>query len=155
MEQPSSPRRKLLSGSLAAPVVLTVASPSALARTSFLACIERGKDQQLNAQPFLSLRSPDDGMYREKVAVYSLKDTRTNATLNGLFWKDQSGDFRSIDACNASAVSQLTVSATGAGDRLALVYFDLNGKKTGIGCYPNGGFPVSRSCWGSFVAHKG
>ena len=59
-------RRKLLRGSLSAPLVLTVASPSALARTTFEACIARAVGQA--GPPYLV--NADDGFFRKAVPVY-------------------------------------------------------------------------------------
>lgn len=57
-------RRKLLRGSLSAPVVLTVASPGALAQTSFTACIARGAGA--TPDPYVT---QDDGFVRRLVSA--------------------------------------------------------------------------------------
>ncbi|HET9025168.1 MAG TPA: hypothetical protein VFN64_11385 [Burkholderiaceae bacterium] len=69
--KPSQKRRAILQGSLAAPVVLTVSSPSAAAVTTFGRCLAN----QVNAQPAKSLyftESPDN-WFRQSVPVVQLK----------------------------------------------------------------------------------
>ena len=69
--KPSQKRRAILQGSLAAPVVLTVSSPTAAQVTSFGKCLAN----QLTEQPATSLNftpSPDN-WYRINVPVVQLK----------------------------------------------------------------------------------
>lgn len=147
-------RRKVITGSLAAPVVLTVASPAALARSSFLACIQRGEDAARGAKPFIEISAPD-GMYREKTAVWSLKDRNTGQAISGLFYSGPGGTYLSVDSCGpAGGYNKFAVDAVRAGDRLMLVYFDRDGHRVGAGCFPNRGYAVTKSCWSSFLKRK-
>jgi hypothetical protein len=61
-------RRKLLRGSLAAPVVLTTASPAVLAQTSFLACITRGGNEGATG---FAAEQCGGNVYRVEVDVFS------------------------------------------------------------------------------------
>ena len=151
MEQPA--RRKLLKGSLSAPLVLTVASPSALAATSFQACIARVADQP---QPSTSLRlvSAPDQWLRVEVSLYEGRLTGGGGLQT--YYKAPDNLFYRIDGSNCAAPTQLS-SFTGLGPtdlqqkRWALVYIDANGTTVGYGMCPNSGYAVTASCWTSFA----
>jgi len=152
MDNPANPRRKLLRGSLAAPVVLTVASPSALARTSFLACIERGANAP-RPNPFTT---SGDSMYRRSVPAYSFKLIGDASNKYSYFYNASTRMYYRLDICDLTGVSELQIAGqkTALGSRWGLVYFNNNGDEVGFGICPNGGYAVSASCWSSFKDFK-
>ena len=156
MEQPA--RRKLLRGSLAAPLVLTVASPSVLAASSFQACIARVADQP---QPGTSLMITDlqDTWLRTPVSIYSGM-LRAGGGVTARYYKSPTDQlFYREDGTSACTGFDAT-AFTGTGGptplnitRYALVYIDTTGTPVGLGtCKPATGYAVSASCWTSFSA---
>jgi hypothetical protein len=158
-----SARRKLLRGSLSAPLVLTVASPSALARSSFLACITRG-DNPEGEGPYAP--SPKaDNLYREKGSFWTICPPPAAAQIQGLpeatcdtlYIRRGTTIFRRVDYQGGAFV--LPPKTPDGGDwvvtevtRWELVYFDPDsGVRTGSGYFPNNGSAVSHSCWASFI----
>jgi hypothetical protein len=156
MEQPA--RRKLLRGTLAAPLVLTVTSPSVLAASSFQACIARVADQP---QPGASLMITDlqDSWLRTPVSIYSGM-LRGGAGVTARYYKSPTDQlFYREDGTSACTGFDAT-AFTGTGGptplnitRYALVYIDTAGVPVGLGtCKPATGYAVSASCWSSFSA---
>jgi hypothetical protein len=143
--EPIPTRRKLLRGSFAAPIVFTVASPSALAASSFHACIAKGADAEL-----------PDGVVMVDDAVWARREVQLwEVSVNGPpvthFFSPLDNQFYPVDgsAC-ATTVFSSTRELTGQ-KGWALVYFDNEGNEVGLGwCNPNNGVPVSTSCWTSF-----
>lgn len=157
-----SARRKLLRGSLSAPLVLTVASPSALARSSFLACITRGDNPQ-GVGPF----APDqkaDNLYREPIQVWTICPTPPQPDplppgppdCNDILYRRRGATFlfTRLDVAIPTPFIlpdpiNYTITET---TRWQLVYFDPDsGTRTGAGYHPNGGSAVSKSCYASFI----
>lgn len=156
-----SARRKLLRGSLSAPLVLTVASPSALARSSFLACIARGDDPQ-GVGPFAPAPNADN-LYREQITAWTICPVPPQPVFlpapdcDTLYYSRSNtaaGPFTRLDVAIPTPFSlpqggQFTVTQV---TRWQLVYFDPDdGTRTGAGYFPNGGSAVSMSCWASFM----
>ena len=151
MENPPV-RRKLLRGSLAAPLVLTVASPSALARTSFMDCIARVANVPQPSMSIAFVSSPD-GWYRTEVSIYEGK-LRGGAGVVQLFY-ETAGRYYPVDACNQTGYSALDFTGSAGPSykykRLGLVYVNTSGNIVGFGpCKPSDGYAVSTSCWTSF-----
>jgi len=143
-------RRKLLRGSLAAPVVLTTASPAVLAQTSFLACITRGGNE--GATPFADEQCGGN-VYRIEVKVFQfVKDGQPSDDKLYVPSDTTSGLYDSTDGLNRGVAVPAGFTPTEAGTRWKLVYFDENGREVGYGFVENanGGTPVSCSCWTSF-----
>jgi len=154
-------RRKILRGSLSAPLVLTVVSPSALARQSFEACLYRAKESTESARAFIAANSHDTWL-RKRVALYSAKLTDDSTGKPILFFKE--GDryyLKDPGGCtryNLSGYSEGELFALKAEKdqnrqvyELALVYVDLEGNVVNCGpCPKSGAFPVTTSCWASF-----
>jgi len=149
-------RRKILRGSLSAPLVLTVASPAALARQSFEACLYRASQQSpADAPAFIEVTAHDTWL-RKRVPVYEGK--LKAASKKELFYKNADGAFYKVnaDACSSGpyaatkdVFSQLPEPTGGAA--LALVHVNSKGDVVGWGtCVGSGEFPVSTSCWASF-----
>lgn len=102
------------------------------------------------AKPFVGSA---DGMYREEVAVWALQDKKTLQPIPGLFYRGSTQQYIAVDGC-AVTYEQVSVKATRSGTRWMLVYFDLDGSRVGAGCFPNKGYAVTKSCWGSFLKKK-
>ncbi len=119
---PSSTRRKLLTGSLAAPVVLTVSSPAAATMTTFGKCLANQVNQQ-NA-PFFTLSKEADNWLRAPVPVVKLRHG------NDAYWFFQDknlGDYVRIDtmqAMNWGAAVPQQWNQEATGTRWALVWVD-------------------------------
>jgi hypothetical protein len=152
-----SARRKLLRGSLSAPLVLTVASPAALARSSFLACITRGDNPQ--GDPYTADRRTDN-LYREQVTVWTIvpppEAAGPDATPETLYQRIFDGILNLSFVRLDNGVSFKLLSADGytitEEQRWMLIYFDPEtGERVGSGYHPNGGSAASRSCYASFI----
>jgi hypothetical protein len=148
----TNPRRKLLRGSLAAPLVLTVASPSALAATSFQACIARVADQPQPTNAFVDVGTTPDGWYRTEVSIYSGKLKSTG--MPGQYYEN-GGSYFPVDSCYPAGyvASDFTGPSgpTYVKKQLGLVYVNTSGSVVGFGpCKPSDGYAVSTSCWTSF-----
>lgn len=161
-------RRKLLRGSLSAPLVLTVASPAALARQSFEACLYRASSAKVQigydageVPPFLPT-SQHDTWLRQQVPIYTgrlqkevSEGDKDYYKKNDLFYKVRS------ETCPAVGYATGDFQGNKAPDRatydgLALVYVNADGKIVGWGpCPGTGQFPVSGSCWASFGGMQG
>ncbi len=144
-------RRKLIRGSLSAPLVLTVASPGALARTSFGACLTRTQVPD-NLALFAEQQ---DGFLRTAVQVYSGKLKGQEASQGKqLFYKVSDSYYKLADCSEAYTATDFTGrdSPKADGVRYALVYVDEHGRivQWGGACPPSNGSPVTVSCWASF-----
>jgi hypothetical protein len=151
-------RRKLIRGSLSAPLVLTVASPAALARQSFEACLDRAS-QQLppKLEPFSTER---DGFVRKTVDVYRGKLTKDGP--EELFYKTQVvrkdgvlvDRYARLEGCGEKPhrAKEFVDGPHFDRKRYALVHVNEKGEVVHIGACPTGqkGFPVTGSCWASF-----
>jgi hypothetical protein len=148
-------RRKLLRGSLSAPMVLTVASPSALAATSFQACIARVEEVP-QPSPTIAVISTRDSWLRELVQIYDGRLTGGGGTQQ--FYKAPDGFYyplegiaNCLDPLASDDFVPMSLSLRSGDTRWALVYVDKTGAKVGYGLCPNNGYAVSASCWGSFI----
>ena len=144
MNEPSSNRRKILQGSLAAPLVLTVSSASAQAVTSFTQCIEQAASNQPN--PSLNIVPSTDAWFRCPITVY----TYSNGSVTVNLYQDGNGTYRNVT--NGEAFSITTAwTKTGEATWRRLVYFGTDGSPKGAGWEKlTGGYAVSVSCGGSF-----
>ena len=152
------------------PVVLTVASPAALARSSFLACIARGESPE-GVGPF-ALDKKADNLYREEIEAWRIspvpRQPSTDASGVRLPPANEETLYRRIlESANGVTFARLDVVkprtfhiSTGQLEKFTrtevpvwqLVYFDPeDASKTGEGLVPNGGVAVSRSCYSSFM----
>jgi hypothetical protein len=156
-------RRKILQGTLAAPVVLTVSSASAQAITSFGKCLANLTGQQPTASAFFT-RSADT-WFRAQVPVVEI--FKGSQSLGTYYFDPMGGRYVNVvypfAACADFAGSTLPnasyrFGATSA--RWALVYFDprsttpysdLTGKTIITLQKPSGYLASSISCYGSFT----
>jgi hypothetical protein len=160
MEQKPNSRRKLLQGSLAAPVVLTVTSPSALAASSFNACIARGANEP---PPSELVTSAKDNWYRAEFAAYKFRLNSGSDPANNpeyeYYYRNKGQEWRyyRLDICDSTGVLESDIYGikSSLGNRYVLVWVDNDGKTVAYGsCGPNGGYAVSASCWNSFITQK-
>ena len=146
-----STRRKLLRGSLSAPLVLTVASPSVLANSSFIACTDRN-DGLVTTQKYTTTA---DSVFRVEVDVYQLEaragDTWTPDTRFERKWNGFAYRYYRIDVADAEGIYRDGRTKTADGKRHKIVWFNKDGNEVGSGWLnPHSGEAVSCSCWASF-----
>ncbi len=152
MEHKSALRRKLLRGSLAAPVVLTVSSASA-ATASFARCLN---NTDANTSNTVFFTGSQDKWFRAQVPVTGLWSQGSDL---GYFYNDPvKNAFVSINApygalsFNAATMPSY-VKVTSQSSRWALVWFDkaTTTQYTKISIQqPFGSTASSMSCYGSF-----
>lgn len=146
----SPTRRKLLRGTLAAPLVLTVVSPSALAVSSFQECIDRAAQANVNSLP--AFVNSADGWYRTETSIYQGKLKGGGGDQD---FYETGGRYYPVNTCNQTGYVANDFTGNTAPSylekRLGLVYVNSSGQPVGFGpCNPQNGFPVSTSCWTSF-----
>ncbi len=149
-------RRKLIKGSLAAPVVLTLSSASASSLTSFGRCL---RNPPTGATPdFFTTPRKADAWFRKAVKVEQLT---YQGQVRGMFYDDPLLG-RYVDTRAPYATLNFGASArpagwsvTGESKRLALVFFDHDSAAE----YryitlqrPSGYSATTMSCYGSFRA---
>jgi hypothetical protein len=145
-------RRKLLRGSLAAPVVLTVSAASTAAAASFTRCLKATGWTEANF-----FTAGEDGLwYRKPVEVSQLAN---NAVSQGWYFLDQNlqvwvniDNISQKQAFGAILPTGWTVTETNT--RWALVWFDkrygTQYAKITVQQPSNQFYPASMSCYGSF-----
>jgi hypothetical protein len=152
-------RRKILQGTLAAPVVLTVSSASAQAITSFGKCLSN----LARRQPTNVFTTSADTWFRSQVRVVRIM--RGSQSLGTFYFDPKLG--RYVDVVRytvftgfAGATPSRPYWLEAAGSRWALVYFDpisaapyTDGTGTTIVTTqkPSGYLATSISCYGSFT----
>ena len=149
-DKPSQKRRAILQGSLAAPVVLTVSSPSAATMTTIGRCMANDLAKGNPAY----LVPTDDTWMRIPVTVYSL-DKGDGKTTGLVFYDQYLQDHVTIDTFtpqNIKDLSHLGWSESNRHTRYGLQWVDETSKtaSTQIRWQPNGWRPVTDSCWTSF-----
>jgi hypothetical protein len=144
-------RRKLLRGSLSAPLVLTVASPAALANSSFIACIDR--NEGLDTTRY---KTAADNVFRVPVDVYKIEPVGSGWTTETRF-ELRGGRYYRIDQLDTTGITLPTTStASGDGKRYKIVWFNKDGQEVGSGWLnPYNGEAVSISCMASFNGTAG
>ena len=164
----SNTRRKLLRGSFAAPVVLTVHSGAAQATTSVGACLARA-----NANPLTSgtgVKGVEDTFFRYKLWAL-VKSNNPNVIFS--YWVVgselsvykrnsqspflDSGKYQQFDLANNVLISNVVSAAPTKTDytfkvisKWVVLRVNSSGKIVSVGS-AGGGAPVSDSCWNSFA----
>jgi hypothetical protein len=150
MEERAALRRKVLRGSLAAPVVLTVSSAS-VAAASFARCLAN-----TNSAPDAFFVNSSDQWFRTQVEVTQLWSQGADL---GYFYEDPLKNvFVSINSPNraltfSSSTMPANVKVTSQSTRWAVVWFDkaTSTQYSRISLQqPFGSSAVSVSCYGSF-----
>ena len=156
-------RRKLLKGSLAAPLLLTVQSARAHAnKSAALVCV--GRDQRRSEhwpRPKELARIDDDDWLRINVDVcelYRYKQVHGMERIEGKYflgadqehyWRIEEGGPHGLHARKTEyTVHKVVARQTGEFKR-ALVHMGPDGP-TGYAWERGGGHPMSKSCWHSF-----
>ena len=157
-------RRKLLKGTLSAPLVATVTPVLAAARTTFMACVDNGALKPVSAVAPLSGISADEwlrvdlfilevrlpnakgqlelqpGRYfigPDRMAMFKLADTRP-----------ESAPATPVNAFNAYTPGIQTQIVE---KRRALAYVDRDGNVVGYAWQPRGGAHITASCYASVM----
>jgi hypothetical protein len=161
-------RRKLVLGSAAVPLVLTVRPAAAHAKQS-IACIAEGKGYD---KPHEILKTHDDGHMRKWVAVYALEVEEYDEVKKKKVWKLQkwNSEHKKKFICGTDdtywvldkddpyhAEAKKTSMKKGYGvkeikleDKQALAYYSSdNYHETGYGWETKGGKHYKKSCWNS------
>lgn len=157
-------RRKLVLGSAAVPLILTVRPAAARARTSIGACLERdarrGKPNDVLASP----GQPDEWMRVRadvfQLAIWDEQKREWKALENRRFmlgfdrstyWELDRYSPYSAPATPTSMNKGTGVKETKIDERLALAYLGPEGEVRGYGWEPRGGTHCTQSCWASIA----
>jgi len=151
-------RRKLIKGSLAAPVVLTLSSASASSLTSFGRCL-RNTTGGASSPAFFTNKTQADGWFRKAVKVEQLS---YQGNVRGMFYGDPMLG-RYVDTRAPYATLSFGPSTrlpagwrvTGESRRWALVFFDRDNASEYRHITlqrPSGYSATTVSCYGSFRA---
>ena len=139
-------RRKIIRGSLSAPVILTVASPASLAAASTTCLINTN---QTNPPTLFQPATTDDGYLRKTIEVCKVKSS--DGWAEGFFYQDKNGNWYSVDT--GLPLSGTFEKKKHCESKEVLVYVDSQGVETGYG-WPstaNGGSFTSIGCWNSLL----
>ncbi len=160
------PRRRLLAGSVAAPLVMTVTAASGQSRTTFSACLDnaglRPKPKRVMAAGLLE---PDEWL-RVRLSVYSVGfpdlDGKIVAEPGKYFigpnkvsmfrLDDARSEIRPATLVTKFDASTPRLSKVEIEKRFALAYADKNGKIVGYAWERNGGTHCKKSCFSSVMA---
>jgi hypothetical protein len=160
----SNARRKLLQGTAAAPLILTVRPAAATARSSLVACIER--DAKRKPEYIMASNASRDDWMRTKVDILELtiwdSDKKKWVELKDrkfflgfdktTYWECDRNDPWRSPAAPSSYRKGINVREEKKGDRDAIVYVSQSdGRVVGMGWEKNGGYHCTRSCWTSLV----
>lgn len=158
-------RRRLLAGSLSAPLALTVTSAMGASRTTFSACLDNARLQPKPDRMMLNSSNSDDWL-RVRVTVYeiSLRDGNGRYVVEpGKYFYSQNGvtvyrlNDKNPESGPATRVTKFDGHFPGLKRRVlerrdALAYTDDQGKIVGYGWESNGGAHCKKSCFTSVVA---
>jgi hypothetical protein len=158
-----SDRRKLVLGSAAAPLVLTVRPAAAQARTSIGACLERDARRERPLE-VLASGEPDEWM-RIRLDEFELevqdeakgvwKKLENRRFILGVdqhtYWELDHLLPEIAPAIPTSMTQGPGVREMRVGERLALAYVGRDGEVVGYGWEPQGGTHCTTSCWASVV----
>ena len=140
-------RRKILRGSLSAPVILTVASPASLAAAS-TTCL--ANTPQTPVPVALQPAETDDGYLRKTIDVYRVK-TANGGLTDKHHYLAKDGFWYSVDG--GVKFEGIVDKELNKETREVLVYVDSHGRETGYG-WPTtagGGSFTSMGCWNSLL----
>jgi hypothetical protein len=156
-------RRKVILGSGAVPLILTVRPAAAQARSSY-SCIERDARRSKPYNVLASAGEPDEWLrVRADVFQLTIRDQERNEwkTLENrqfILGADRSTYWELDRLQPFSAPAHPTAMNRGTGiketkmsERLALAYLGPEGEIRGYGWEPRGGTHCTKSCWASFA----
>lgn len=144
-------RRKLLKGTLSAPVVLTVASPAALAQTTFTSCLVNGAPPP--SEYIASTASAEDTYYRVAKNVFTLSGRQPFG--NELAYEFLDNYYKASDGVllGAKSTNGVSIKPNTTVSRQFIAYVDNTGALKGWG-YPStsgGGTLAMKSCYNSLL----
>lgn len=144
-------RRKLLRGSLSAPLVLTVTAAGAQVRTTFGACLERTANETPPLERLAPITANGDTWYRVLADVVTVVDNGTTT----YYLKQFGGSlYFKLDATNPyttvpSGPVALPTGGTQTTQQVAaLAFFNQHGTVTGY-AWDNSGAFTTKSCYAS------
>lgn len=156
-----SNRRKLVLGSTAVPLILTVRPAAATARTS-LTCLDKARNKP---KPHYILHNHEDEWLRKRVDVWRLAkwngkkwETLANrrfirSTDGYTYWELDRDQPYSAQALPTSMRRGPDIKETKLEERRALAYISDDGEMRGYGWEPKGGTHCLKSCWSSLKPH--
>ena len=154
-------RRKLVLGSAAVPVLLTVRPAAAQARTSIGVCLQRDARREKPRQ-ILAIGQPDEwlrirlNVYRLAVLDEAKKEWKTLENRKFILGVDRSS-YWELDrllpdvapAAPTTMIRGIGIRETKIDERFALAYVGQQGEILGYGWEPRGGTHCTTSCWTS------
>jgi hypothetical protein len=145
-------RRKLLQGSAAVPLILTVRPAAATARRS-LSCMDQDAKREKPQHILKSAGHPDE--WDEKKKKWdTLEHRRFISGFDGhSYWELDKHNPYSAPAVLTSMTRGTGIKETKLEERLALAYFGPTGELRSYGWETGGGTHCTKSCWTS-VAPK-
>ena len=161
-------RRKLVLGSAAVPLILTVRPAAAYARTSIGACLERDARRDKPYDVLANPGQPDEWM-RIRADVFRLavwdEHKREWKTLENrqfilgfdrsTYWELDRHRPYSAPASPSSMSKGMGVKESKIDERLALAYLGPEGEVRGYGWEARGGTHCTKSCWASLAPGSG
>jgi hypothetical protein len=157
-------RRKLLKGSLSAPMVFTVTPALGAARTTFMACFDKGIENPGSTVAPLAELPPDEWL-RVDLDIVEIRMPNAKGQLvlqPGRYFvgTDRATMFRLDDvrpeSTPATPMQAFNAYAPGMQTRVverrrALAYVDRNGEIVGYAWQPSGGAHITASCYASVL----
>jgi hypothetical protein len=157
-------RRKLLGGTVAAPLVMTVTPVLGQARTTFMACIDNAAARPVGLVAPLEHATADEWLRVDLdiLEVKLLKEDGTLVTQPGRFFVGPDGVsvFRLAEprpeSAPATPVREFSAFTPGMQKRTvekrrALAFVDKNGGVIGYAWQPRGGAHITASCYASVI----
>jgi hypothetical protein len=155
--KPSQKRRAILQGSLAAPVVLTVSSPSAATMTTVGRCLAN-LDNAPKPPYLVDAIRPGDTWMRIRVPVVKLTRPNNEVIYEFAFYDNALNGYRKVESPHDPVVfsrsDQNNFSVAPNGERWGLQWVDDRYKveSSSIQIQPPSGYrAVTGTCWTSFV----
>lgn len=162
----SALRRRLLKGSISAPLVMTVTSAAGTVRTTFTACLDNARLQPKPYTVMARTHYGADDWLRVQVEVYEVSFSDGNGKMVKVPGKYFIGpdkntmyklaEYRS-ESTPPTIASKFNAHTPGMQKqvverRQALAFADKDGKVVGYGWQDNGGTHCKKSCFSSVVA---
>lgn len=162
-------RRRLLQGSLSAPLVMTVTSAAGAGRTTFTACLDNARLQPKPYRVLARAAYGADDWLRVQVDVYEVAFSDGNGRMVKVPGKyfvgpDKNTMFKLAENRSETTpptiATKFNVHTPGmqkqvVEKRFALAYADERGKVVGYGWQDNGGTHCKKSCFSSVIARVG
>jgi hypothetical protein len=161
-------RRKLLKGTLTAPLVMTVSPVLGAARTTFMACVDNAAAKPVSSVAPVAGINPDEWLRIDlDILQVTLADGKGQPVVQpGRFFvgPDKVSMFRLADirpeSMPATPVREFNLGTPGMQTRTiekrrALAYVDREGSVVGYAWQPRGGAHITASCYASVIGGLG